>query len=106
MPIDLVTQTGLSPNQAARLLPSYREGQPTHASRIVRAIVHGHRDPTGAIIKLEAIRFGSQWVTTAEAIQEYAERLAGRRPDSPPRRPAALRRALTWAGSEPETIGV
>src|SRR5438132_849803 len=50
---------------AARLLPPGRNGRNVHVSTIVRAIIKG---------QLEALRVGSRWVTSVEALQRWAER--------------------------------
>ena len=75
MTIDLTTEKTISPKQATPLFPPYRFGQPTHVSRVIRAITKGSRGPNGDIVRLEAVRLGGQWVTSIEAIQRYAERL-------------------------------
>ena len=74
--IDLATQSGLNPKEAAAYLPSYKSGKPPHPSKIIRLIVKGTKLPDGSLIRLEALRIGNQWITTVEAIQAYGERVA------------------------------
>ncbi len=73
MAIDLTKDTGLSPTQAAKLVPSWA-GRPSHPSKIVRWIKVG-LTVNGERIKLEALRMGGTWVTTAQALHEFGERL-------------------------------
>src|ERR671917_2663589 len=73
MPFDLTSEPALTLSQAAKLVPSYRAGRSTHVSRLVRWIVNGVRADDGRIIKLEAMRLGGQWVTSAAALQRFAE---------------------------------
>jgi hypothetical protein len=76
MPIDLRTQKALSVKELARLVPTAKEGHPTDEGRIVRFIERGVRDRRGNVHKLAALRIGSQWVSTVEALQEFGEALA------------------------------
>src|SRR4051794_23630272 len=73
MPFDLNSEPALTLAQAAKLVPSYRAGRATHVSRLVRWIVNGVRAVDGRIIKLEAMRLGGQWVTSAAALHRFAE---------------------------------
>jgi hypothetical protein len=56
-----------------REAPAYlgrgRNGRPPHISFLVRAIKHGINGH-----KLEALRVGSRWLTSVEALQRWAER--------------------------------
>jgi uncharacterized protein DUF1580 len=70
MGIDLGTERVVSLTQAARLLPPGRNGRPVHVSTLVRAIVRGNRQG----VRLEALRLGSRWFTSTEAIQRWCER--------------------------------
>ena len=73
MPFDLTREPALTLSQAAKLVPSYREGRPTHVSRLMRWIVNGVRADDGRVFKLEAMRLGGQWITSAAALQRFAE---------------------------------
>src|SRR5438045_1552712 len=80
MAIDLTTQKALRPPQAAKLIPPLRrklgedgrpEDIPTHPATITRWILKGLRTPDGRLVKLEAARLPSGWVTTADALAEF-----------------------------------
>jgi hypothetical protein len=107
MAINLFTERILSLPQAAKVWPSYQNGKATHVSRLVRALTRGSKDPSGNLIKLEALRLGGQWVTSAEAIQRFAERLTPSDQSAAPRcTPVARRRAAESADSELERLGI
>src|SRR4051794_26522232 len=108
MSVDLATEHRLTAHEATRLIPSYRPGQPTHHSRIIRAITKGSRAIDGTLVRLEAVRLGGQWITSVEAIQRWAERLAQGQPAQPvaPRTSTARRKAVEHADRELEKLGV
>jgi hypothetical protein len=103
MAIDLRTETIIVViRQALPLLGVGRSGKPPHESFLVRAIkkgINGHR--------LEALRVGSRWVTSFEAVRR---RLESQNPDLAPSHaesPAAGRRkAAERAGRELDRLGI
>jgi hypothetical protein len=108
MAIDLSAENAISVHEAARLIPSWRRGRPTHHSRVIRMILRGD---------LEALRIGGQWVTSREAIERMGERLAAREVSgaapspaptntAPVRSPAARRRAIEQAERQLAELGV
>ena len=107
--IDLANQQGLSPKEAAILLPSYKGGKPSHPSKIIRLITKGTRLPNGSVERLEALRIGNQWITTAEAIRTYGERVAAGslgQPQSIATKPISPRPAAERADRELASIGI
>jgi hypothetical protein len=92
MAIDLSSEAGLGLAQAARHLPPGRNGRPTHPATLVRWIVQGARAADGRRVHLEAVRLGARWVTSAAALQRFAEALAGRPAAS--HEPGAVHRAV------------
>jgi Protein of unknown function (DUF1580) len=72
MPIRLKDEEVLTLSQAAEVLPSLRGGRPVHRSTLYRWISRGVRG-----IRLETLRLGRTLVTSQEALQRFAERLAG-----------------------------
>ena len=95
----------MSAASAAKHWPSSKCGKPSHTSKVIRAITKGTPVPGGRRVYLEALKFGGQWITTLEAIQEYGARVAAAtiggheasplsaRPSSPPARIRAAERA-------------
>lgn len=75
--IDVLKETLLTTTQAAKAWPCSREGKKTHPQTILKFINHGAKSHDGRIAKLEAVRMGGHWVTSAEAIQRFAEALTG-----------------------------
>ena len=73
--IDLSNEQTLSLQQACRMLPRGRRGAIPHLSTVLRWILNGIKGPQGTRIKLEAVRLGSRWVTSVEALQRFADRL-------------------------------
>jgi hypothetical protein len=73
--IDLTREQKLTLVQGARTIPPYRDNRPTHASTLLRWILKGATGPGGRRVRLEAVRIGGRWVTSAEALQRFFERL-------------------------------
>jgi hypothetical protein len=73
--IDSTKEHLLSLAEATKLIPAARDGKRTHTSTLLRWIVRGTQSPEGKLVRLEAVRFGSRWFTTAEAIRRFSERL-------------------------------
>ncbi len=70
MAIDIRTETIIDVRQqAANYLGLGRGGKPPHHSFFIRAITKGVKGQ-----KLEALRVGSRWITSVEALQRWAER--------------------------------
>jgi hypothetical protein len=69
----------------------------------------GAKSPSGQLVKLEALRIGNRWVTSAPALQRFAERLTPATGDAPipaPRSPTARQRASERASRELDRIGI
>jgi hypothetical protein len=109
--IDLKTQKPISATEATRYFPSVRDGRPCHVSRVIRKMVKGDPLPGGGRAYLDGLKFGGQWVTTVEAIQEFGERVAAAaisgHNDSPPVRTSTARsREAARAARELDKIGI
>jgi hypothetical protein len=108
--LDLTTETPLPLAAAAKLVPPGRSGKRTHLSTILRWIMRGARSPSGEVVRLEAVRLGSRWVTSRQALQRFSERLTPRLdgvpPHSPRRTPTQRQRASERAGKELEGFGI
>jgi hypothetical protein len=111
---DTTTESLIPLAQAAKLIPPARRGKRTHLSTLLRWIQRGARNPVGEIVRLEAIRIGSRWMTSREALQRFAERLTpptsgvtATSPHTPgPRTPTARQRASERAARELDCIGI
>jgi hypothetical protein len=106
---EIAAGLGLSLPQAARRLPSTRQGRPVSPSCIYRWTAQGVRLPSGEVVRLEAARLSGRWLTSAPALERF---LAAQTPqlDAPaapaPRSPAQRRRASERAAAELERLGI
>jgi Protein of unknown function (DUF1580) len=109
VPASLTSETLLSLTQAARRLPPGRRGRPVSISCVLRWLLDGVPGPDGRRIRLEAVRLGGRWVTSAEAIQRFAEALTPQLGDVSPDRlrpPASRRRQSERAAKALEEMGM
>jgi hypothetical protein len=107
MPIELRNETLLTLNQVARLLPPGRNGRPVHLSCVFRWIRDGVKTPHGKV-RLEGIRVGHRWLSSAEAVQRFAEALTPDLAERPqlPRTSTMRRRASERAEQELQKLGL
>jgi hypothetical protein len=104
----ILTETTLSLAQAARRLPPGRNGAPCSLQCVLRWVLNGSRALDGKLVRLEAVRLGGRWITSAEAIARFAAAL------TPPtsenvlssRTPRQRRRAAEQAERELEKLGI
>jgi len=109
VPVDLTKEQILSLPQAARFLPSFRLGKPVNPATIWRWIADGVKLPDGSRVRLEAIRLGSRWLTSAEALQRFAAAQTPPLTDEagpPPHTPTQRERAAERAARELDAIGI
>jgi hypothetical protein len=99
--IDLRTETLISLAQAARLLPPGRNGKTTHISTLMRWINPGVRG-----VRLEAVRLGGRWLTSAAALQRFADRLTARETGFVPGQAATTEHAAEHAEQELARLGL
>ena len=59
--------------QLARRCPSTRQSRPLHPSTVLRWMLSGVRTAAGLTVRLEAVRLGGRWVTSAAAYQRFVE---------------------------------
>jgi hypothetical protein len=110
--LDLAAEQPIALKDACRLVPPARNGHRTHLSTLLRWILTGARSPAGGRVRLEAVRIGSRWMTSREALQRFAEALtprldAGSVSTTPAlRTPTERRRASERAARELEQLGV
>jgi hypothetical protein len=106
--IDLQSEKLISLADAAKLVPPGRRGKRTHLSTVLRWVLRGARGPSSERVKLEAVRLGGRWLTSAEALQRFAERLTPRLDGEvrPIRSVGARERANIRAERELARIGI
>jgi hypothetical protein len=106
--IDLSLERPISLQEAARILPAGRNGQPVHLSCVLRWILDGAKGPSGDRVRLDGLRVGGRWITSREALQRFAEALTPRTDTTPttPRTPTARTRACDRAGKRLEAAGM
>src|SRR5215469_14871023 len=107
--IDLLREKALRLNEIAKLAGTGRTGGPTSTVTVCRWILKGLRDPSGLVVKLEAIRVGGHLVSSAEAFQRFCESLTPRFGDEPapaPRTPGKRERAVARAKAELAEAGI
>jgi hypothetical protein len=83
-PSDLLSESLIRLHEVARRLPPHRGGRPVSFSCVLRWITKGIPGPDGQRVKLEAVRVGSRWLTSTEAIARWSERLTPRLEDEQP----------------------
>lgn len=100
----------LSLSALAARLPGHR-GKPTvNPSTIFRWITRGVRTAGGEVVRLEAVRLGTSWRTSLEAITRFSAKLtcaslaSGAPPDPRPPTPKQRSRAATCASGRVDTI--
>jgi hypothetical protein len=107
--IDLTCEEPISLTAACRLVPPARSGKKTHLSTLLRWINPGSRAPSGELVRLEAIRLGNRWFTTAAALQRFAAALTPQPADSPTRSPRTTeqrQRATERAAAQLDQLGL
>ena len=107
--LDLTVESPIPLADAAKIVTPARSGKRTHLSTLLRWILVGAKAPDGTLVRLEAVRLGGRWVTSAQALQRFAERLTPRADITP--RPALRtesrrRRASERAGADLERLGI
>jgi hypothetical protein len=110
--IDVTSESTLTLDQAAALLPPGRNGAHPTLGCMLRWVLDGANavgpdgKPTGERIRLEAIRMGGRWLTSREALNRFADRLTprldGQAPTPDTRSPTKRRRASDHADDELE----
>jgi hypothetical protein len=105
--LDLTAEKPLPLAAAAAVLPPGRNGRKCHLSTVLRWITDGVKAPDGSLVRLEALRLGSRWVTSREALQRFAERLTPRQDDAqPPPSPTARRKAAARDAAVLDRAGI
>jgi hypothetical protein len=106
---EILAGAGLSISQASRRFPPYRENKPIAPSTVFRWMLNGVRLPDGSRVRLEAVRLGGRWLTSAPAIERFiARQTPSLETDSGPRSRSARTNTLAaeQAARELEQLGV
>src|SRR4051794_36931031 len=100
--IDLLTEEILSLTTAAKKLPAGRRGRPVSLGCLLRWITTGAKGPSGERVRLEGLRLGGRWVTSAQALQRFAAALTPTAEPEPikPRTPGQRQRASERAAQQ------
>ncbi len=73
--IDILTEKALGLSEAAKLYPSFRDGKRVHPATVLRHIMKGVVTRSGERVRLEGAKLGGRWITSAEAMRRFMERL-------------------------------
>lgn len=92
---------GLGLPAAGRLFPGHRDNQSVCGPTVFRWVTRGTKTPDGRIVKLEAVRVGSRWVTSRAAVARYVAAITPIDIVAPSiRTPAQRHRAVACAEAE------
>lgn len=89
--------------EAASRFPGQRGAKRLHPATLTRWILKGAKGVNGRRVKLEALRMGSRWLTSAAALVRFANALhpaSDSQIQTPLRTPAARNQASEAAGAE------
>src|SRR5207249_1032487 len=106
----ILTEHTLRLADVGQYLPPGRHGKRPSLSCVLRWVLSGVRLPSGATVRLQAVRCGGKWITSVEALNRFA---AAQTPDldtprqtPTPRTTAARRRAADRAGEQLARAGI
>jgi hypothetical protein len=108
---EVLAGDGLSLAEAARVVPSFRPGKPTHGATVWRWAAKGVRLPNGQLVKLETCRIGGRQMTSRAALGRFIEAQTPPADTDPgptpvPPTPAKRKQAATRASEELNRIGI
>ena len=105
--MSLLDEDALTLSAAARRFPGHRDNSRMNPSAIWRWIVSGAKSLDGQIVKLQAYRAGSRWLTTAQALERFVAALGSNdaAPVPAPRSVAARNKASGAAGRRLAEMG-
>ena len=96
----------LSLADAGRYLPGSRGCNHVNPATVFRWVTRGVRALNGTRVKLEAVRAGSRWLTSAEALTRFTAALSAQPQPVSPRPQTPSRRAATAAGEALAQMGI
>src|SRR4051812_10995398 len=68
---EILAGDGLSLAEAARVVPAFRPGRPTHTATLWRWAAKGVRLHDGSVVKLETCRIGGRQMTSRAALGRF-----------------------------------
>jgi hypothetical protein len=96
--------------EVGQYLPQGRNGKRLSLSAALRWVLQGVPLPDGQRVRLEAVRVGSKWVTSVEALERFAlaqtPRLDNQGEPATARTPQQRQRASERAARELEKVGI
>jgi hypothetical protein len=90
----LIDEGLIGMTRAARLMGTFRQGKPTHASTIARWALIGIKLPDGRVLKLESLRLNGRLCTSKEAVYRFVQSQNERATSVPPEAPTLSERTL------------
>jgi hypothetical protein len=105
--IDMASEELLTFPQASRRLPIVSGKEPMNPTTVWRWHRYGLRRADGVMVRLQAVRIGGRWVTSAQALERFLEALNATSGEAAqqPRSPHARSRAAERAGDELQRLG-
>jgi uncharacterized protein DUF1580 len=100
IPIDLSAETLMGLSAAARRFPPLRGDRPVSPSTVWRWVTAGVPLPDGRLVRLEAVRLASRWVTSVQAIDRFCAALTETWGDGTSGGPGPRTPAQRWRDSE------
>jgi hypothetical protein len=89
-------------------IPGHRGNAHTNASTVFRWVTRGVRTASGEVVKLEAVRLGTSWKTSLEAVARFSAKLTEAATATPSSAPVATpkqyKRAADKASREADAI--
>lgn len=104
---EVMEHGGLGFAAVARKFPAHRgDAKSLDSSTVFRWHARGVRGPSGAFVKLAAIRVGGKFVTSEAAVRRFVATLSEPALEpAPPRSPAARNKASAAAAKQLEKMG-
>src|ERR1035438_2929339 len=90
---EILSESVISIHEAAALFPGRQPGKSLNFSTVWRWILKGIRANDGQVVRLEACRLGSRWVTSREAIARFSAALTPTHDAEPISTPPARKRS-------------
>ncbi len=100
---EIATGDALTLSAAGKMFPGHRgEGGTVNPSTVYRWVTGGTPTPDGRVVKLEAVRVGSRWLTSRAAVARFVTALtdAATPATDPDRKPLPRTTSVSKAASQ------